>query len=121
MCTSCGNHSCNNCQTTGVSHNWYTTQTCSPCSTTKVCKKSIPAECTFYTGSNLTALGLTSNINLETIFQALNVVLTTSQNTAILNAATQATKNANILLALNDINTRLNALEGGTPNPPYII
>lgn len=119
-CSSCGSPSpcsCNTCHS-GFSFNWYTTDglPCNPCSNTQVCKTQHKAFCTYYHGPELTALGLTTNINIELILTQISLAIQTLQN-----AITQQNlKNANILTALNDLNARLN-LEAGTSNPPYTI
>lgn len=66
--------------------------------------------CTLYLGPNLTNTGINTNDNLRVVLQKLDAI-----------KAIQDTKNANILAALNDINDRLNTLEGGTPHAPYTL
>jgi hypothetical protein len=72
--------------------------------------------CVLYLGSNLTNTGINQNDTLRTILAKLDALF-----------AIQATKNANILAALNDINDRLNVVEtenatpGGGSHPPYTL
>jgi hypothetical protein len=120
MCVTCGYSICN-CPSVTYSQNWYNTQSCTPCSTTEVCKKNIPAKCTFYKGSNLANLGLTTNINIELILYTIDLLIGSLNSNRTLDNAAQVTKNTNILTALNDINDRLNTLEGGAPHDPYTI
>lgn len=119
MCTQCGYSVCN-CYNTNYSTNWYRVDTCAPCSTTEVCKKVIPAKCTFYKGSNLSDLGLTTDVNVQAVLYAINVVVGEIKASILLNKNSQQDTNANILAALNDINSRLNVLEGGS-HPAYTI
>jgi hypothetical protein len=65
--------------------------------------------CVLYTGSNLTNTGINQNDDLNTILGKLDAI-----------KAIQDTKNTNILAALNDINDRLNVLEGGS-HAPYTL
>ena len=65
--------------------------------------------CILYLGSNLTNTGINQNDTLRTILQKLDALF-----------AIQATKNTNILAALNDINSRLNVLEGSS-HAPYTL
>lgn len=112
MCYNCGYSVCN-CPNVSYNSNWFNTTNCAPCSSTEVCKKAIPAKCTFYKGSNLTNLGLLTNVNIEL------VLFTIDQLFGSLSGETIITK-SNILTALNDINDRLNVLEGAS-HPPYVI
>lgn len=72
--------------------------------------------CIIYTGSNLTSTGINQNDTLRQILVKLDTLF-----------AIQATKNANILAALNDINDRLNVVEtengtpGGGSHAPYTL
>ena len=76
------------------------------------------AKCVIYTGSNLVNTGINQNDTLEVILQKLDALF-----------AIQATKNTNILTALNDLNSRVNALElavippipGGGAHAPYTL
>lgn len=117
MCNTCGQSICQ-CTPT-YSYNWYNTdgQPCTTCSSTPICAKQIPAKCTIYNGVNLAGLSLSSPIDIETVIATIDVVI---NNIQILNQE-QAAKNINILANLNDINTRLNTLAGGTPHDPYTI
>lgn len=74
------------------------------------CIDVIKGICVLYTGQNLTSTGINQNDNLNLILQKLDAL-----------KAIQDTKNTNILTALNDINTRLNALESGTDHTPYTL
>lgn len=80
------------------------------------CIDVIKGICVLYTGSNLTNTGINQNDTLNAILAKLDALF-----------LIQATKNANILLALNDLNTRVNALEteasipGGGSHPPYTL
>lgn len=65
------------------------------------CIDIIKGVCMMYTGANLTSLGISQYDDLDTILIKLNAV-----------KVVQDTKNANILIALNDINTRLNIITG---------
>jgi hypothetical protein len=69
--------------------------------------------CVIYAGAgavNLVNTGINVNDTLTTILQKLDAIF-----------AIQAAKNTNILAALNDLNTRVNTLAGGTPHPPYTL
>jgi len=120
MCISCGY---NPCQCVPVySYNWYNTPDlpCNPCSATVVCKKKIPAVCTYYNGPNLTGIGLTTNVNLETITATISTIIG-ALNTAVNNQITaQAVINAQILANFNDINARIVAITG-IPHEDYVI
>ena len=70
------------------------------------CLDLIKGLCVIYTGSNLTNTGINVNDTLNAILVKLDALF-----------AIQATKNTNILAALNDINDRLNTLEGGSQDP----
>lgn len=74
------------------------------------CIDVIKGICVLYTGSNLTNTGINQNDTLNTILSKLDVL-----------QQTQATKNTNILAALNSINDRLNALESGPDHAPYTL
>lgn len=121
MCNNCGINPCS-CQQPNYSYNWFNTENypCNPCSTTQVCKKRIPAKCTFYEGPNLANLGLTSPSNLEAIVLATDQVLGLLKDVQLLGTSTQNTVNVNILIALNNINARLNVLESSS-HPAYVI
>jgi hypothetical protein len=118
MCQRCGNSACT-CNTPVYSYNWYNidNQPCSTCSDTTVCKKKVPAKCSIYNGTLLTELNLDAGANVEEILAAINTILGNYANSD----TSQTYKNNNILAALNDINDRLNALEGGTAHAPYTI
>lgn len=74
------------------------------------CIDVVKGTCLLYTGSNLTNTGINQNDDFNTVIAKLDAI-----------KAIQDTKNANILIALNDINDRLNALEIGVDHPPYTI
>lgn len=122
MCVNCGYNPCS-CSIVNYSFNWQNTDgyPCNPCSTTDYCIKKIPAKCTIYKGPNLANIGLGSDISVELILSVMDIAIGNAAIAAALDKANQTIKNANILLALNDINTRLNTLAGGTPHVPYII
>jgi hypothetical protein len=87
-----------------------TQESCSHQSPCNGCVDIHKGECTQYTGSNLTNTGINKFDTLNTILQKLDAI-----------KAIQDTKNANILSALNDINARLNILEGGSHAPYTLI
>lgn len=122
MCTNCGYNYCQ-CSNPTYSFNWQNTDgyPCNPCSTVDTCLKKIPAKCTIYKGPNLANIGLANDISVELILSVMDVAIGNLKTQATLDKADQAVKNANILAALNSINTRLNTLAGGTPHAPYII
>lgn len=82
------------------------------------CPDIIRGPCLWYTGTNLTNTGINQNDNFNLIIQKLDALF-----------AIQATKNTNILAALNDLNDRVNALElavippipGGGVHPDYTL
>lgn len=74
------------------------------------CLDIIKGLCVNYTGSNLVNTGINQNDNLNVILGKLDALF-----------ALQNTKNTNILAALNDINSRLNALESGPDHAPYTL
>lgn len=74
------------------------------------CLDTIKGICVLYTGSNLVNTGINQNDTLNAILVKLDALF-----------AIQTTKNTNILAALNDINDRLNDLEGGPDHPPYTL
>lgn len=120
MPCSCGYNPCS-CIEPVYSYNWYPTANCNPCLPSTVCKKTIPAKCVLFNGPTLANLNLTSPNNIELILNTIDVVIGSIKATALLNNNNESLKNANILLALNNINARLNAIEGGTPKPNYVI
>ena len=74
--------------------------------------------CVLYQGGNLVNTGINNNDTLRTILSKLDALF-----------AIQNTKNTNILTALNNLNSRVNALElavippipGGGAHPPYTL
>ncbi len=108
-CNSCGYSPCQ--CTPQYAYNWFNTSNypCNPCSTTTVCKKTIPGKCTIYGGPNLTGLGLTTGMSVDVVLAAISVII-----------AEQTVTNANILTALNDINDRINVIDSGS-HAPYVI
>lgn len=94
-----GNH-----QSSNISSNCGHPQACNGC------LDIIKSECVQYTGSNLGNLLIDKYDDLSTILPILDEAYRVQQ-----------IKNTNILTALNDINTRLNALEGGPDHAPYTI
>ena len=121
MCYNCGYNPCH-CSNTTYPNNWFTVplQSCDPCDTTDVCKRTFPAKCTIYNGPNLTGFSLTTNINIELILATASTLLSSLQQTIEDNQVEQGVKNTNILTALNDINTRINSITGGS-HPAYTI
>jgi hypothetical protein len=117
MCQICGQSNCS-CDK-HYSFNWYNIddQPCTSCGTSTVCKKKIPAKCSIYHGAILSALNLEEGANVEEILEAINTLL----ENATTNKAIQEQKNNTIVAALNDINSRINALAGGTPHADYTI
>lgn len=100
---------------TNISSPSYQTQTTEPvsCSHQQDCNGCVDAVksiCVIYTGLNLVSTGINTNDNLEDILVKLDAI-----------KAIQDVKNANILVALNDINDRLNALESGSDHDPYTL
>lgn len=67
-------------------------------------------KCVIYTGTNLLNTGINQNDTLDQVLLKIDTVI-----------GIQNQKNANILAALNDINTRINTLAGGTPHAPYTL
>ncbi len=80
------------------------------------CLDIIKGQCVRYTGANLGNTGINQNDTLNLILQKIDAVF-----------AVQNTKNTNLLAAINDLNTRTNALEtdagipGGGSHPPYTL
>ena len=114
MCHRCGNNYCS-CGNPNYSFNWMSTENypCNPCSVTNVCKKKIPAKCTIYNGPALSFLELPTGTDIEVILSSIDSALQSISEA-------QELKNINILTVLNDINDRLNVIEGNT-HPPYQI
>ncbi len=73
------------------------------------CVDVIKGICVLYTGSNLTNTGINQNDTLNTALAKLDALF-----------AIQATKNNNILAALNDINSRINVIDSGS-HAPYTL
>lgn len=121
MCTNCGYSPCG-CSKPNYSSNWFNVDAypCNPCIQTTVCKKVVPAICVEYKGPILDQLNLDSPARVETILAALNIVLGEIKESVTLESDTSETTAANILVALNDINSRLNVLEGAS-HAPYVI
>lgn len=113
-CNRCGHTHCS-CGQQQYTYNWYNIDNypCNPCSTVNVCKKKIPAACTFYNGPALTFFNLGTNISIEQVIAAFATAIQTLQTE-------NAAKNANIQTALNDINARINLIDGGS-HPNYVI
>lgn len=80
------------------------------------CLDLIKGECIRYTGANLVNTGINKNDDLNVVLAKIDALF-----------LLQNTKNTNILAALNDLNTRVNALEtdagipGGGSHPPYTL
>lgn len=92
------------------SNNPGNSQACGHQQSCNQCLDIVKDVCIYYLGSNLTSTGINTNDNLRVVIQKLDAI-----------KAIQDTKNSNILAALNDINDRLNALEGGPDHPPYTL
>lgn len=67
-------------------------------------------KCVIYTGTNLVNTGINQNDTLDVALAKIDTVI-----------SIQNQKFTNILAALNDINTRINTLAGGTPHAPYTL
>lgn len=117
MCQTCGYSICQCNQT--YNYNWYNTAglPCTTCPGTIVCAKKVPAKCTIYNGVNLDAIGEVTNTDVEIIIASINSVIGNLQ----VADQQQGLTNAAILVILNDINTRLNALEGGPDHAAYTL
>ena len=117
MCQTCGQTLCS-CDKT-YQFNWYNIndQPCTSCGDATVCKKKIPAKCTIYNGTLLSSINLEAGANVEQILAAIDAILSNISTSGMV----QTTKNNSILDALNSINARLNALEGGTAHADYTI
>ena len=74
------------------------------------CLEIIKSSCIAYEGSNLVNLGVNKNDTLKDILVILNAIKLSQDN-----------KFAKILLNLNDINSRINVITGGTPHVPYTL
>lgn len=74
------------------------------------CLEVIKSECIKYTGSNIVGIGVNQNDTLSEILVKLNTL-----------KSIQDAKNTNLLSAINDINTRINTIAGGTPHAPYTL
>lgn len=100
-------------------YNWFPTSNypCNPCTTQEVCAKTIPSQCVGYDGANLSNLNLSAPVSLKVIVQKIDTEIGALKQQNALDAVTKA----NIQAALNDINNRLNTIEGGTPHAPYVI
>lgn len=99
--------------------NYMNPNTNNPCGHQQACNDCldiIKGICVTYTGANLTNTGINQNDTLNALLVKLDALF-----------AVQATKNDNILAALNDLNTRVNVLEtdagipGGGVHPPYTL
>lgn len=104
-------YKCNSTQGVYSANVWNSSAT-TPCGHQQSCNGCIDitkGECIMYTGSNLTNTGINKHDDLNAILAKLDAI-----------KAIQDTKNNSILNALNDINSRLNALEGGT-HAPYTL
>lgn len=111
MCINCGNSYCSGCNNSYTA-NWFNTYglPCVDCDPIVTCKRKQPSLCVVYNGPNLP----NTNINLN---DSLNDILLKLDNIK----QTQDLKNAKLLANINDINTRLNTLEGGTAHDPYTL
>lgn len=114
------NCNCSSNQGIYSSNAWYGTPTSSNfCGHQQACNGCIDIVkdiCIRYTKPNLTNTGINQNDTLDVILQKLDAL-----------KALQDTTNANILIALNDLNDRVNALEtdasipGGGSHADYVI
>lgn len=95
---------CINCNDS-TSYNWFNTDSlpCTDCDPIIVCKRKIYSLCVTYGGPNLSNLGINKGDSLDDILQKLDNIKQAQDN-----------KNTKLLANINDINTRLNVLEGGT-------
>lgn len=66
--------------------------------------------CVLYTGTNLTSTGINQNDTLNAILVKLDAI-----------KGIQDLKNNKLLANINDLNDRVNTLEGGTPHAPYTL
>lgn len=94
---------------------WNVNSTACPsdCGSTRPCNGCvdiIKGLCVLYTDVNLVNTGINKNDDLNAIIKKLDAI-----------KKTQDDKNAKILEALNDINSRLNALENSTHAPYTLI
>lgn len=96
----CGGYSGSYLNTTNIPVDCVHPQTCNGC------LDIIKSECIRYTGSNLSALGINQNDTLSAILVKLDALKTI-----------QDTKNTNLLIAINSLNTRLNTSTGGSYAP----
>lgn len=113
MCNTCGQNTCNcNCNSSNstYNYNWFNTDglPCTDCDPVVVCQRKIYSLCVKYNGPNLTNLGINTNDSLNDILLKLDNI-----------KQTQDLLNAKLLANINDLNTRLNTLAGGTPHDPY--
>lgn len=84
------------------------TQSCGHPSPCNGCVDTPKGSCVLYTGANKINTGINKYDTLDTIIGKLDAI-----------KAIHDTKFTNALLAINDLNTRLNALESGTDHAPY--
>lgn len=99
----CGGYTGSYLNTTTLPINCGHTQACNGC------LDIIKSECIRYTGPSLPALGIDQNDTLSIILSKLNSLKTI-----------QDTKNSNLLAAINNLNTRLNASTGSS-HAPYTL
>lgn len=113
-CSRCGNSYCS-CGKQDYTYNWYNVDnySCNPCSTIDVCKKKVPAKCTFYNGPALPFFNLGTNVSIEDVIVAFATAIQAIQGT-------HSSKTVNVQAALDNINERLNNIEGGN-HPSHIL
>lgn len=115
MCQNCGYNICN-CVNPMYTQNWFNIDNypCNPCNATEICKKTIPSQCVGYDGVNLSNINLIAPTNLKAIVQKIDSEIGNLKSF-------DSTLKSSLQTILNDINDRLNALEGGTPHDPYTL
>lgn len=116
MCDFCQDNNSNNNWGSYVTNIWNPNSnqpgnmySCTPQRPCNGCINIIKGECVLYTGTNLTNLGIATNDDFNTVLAKLDEI-----------KRIQDLKNANILLALNDLNDRL-VTESGIDHDPYVL
>lgn len=115
------NHGCTPCNSCNSCGKCACECTCSlPDYDNEGCLTQQPTDCAFWSGNAYPGLSIVKG---ELLTSVLNKVLTILLEDPANNVSTFEdidTKFTNVLIALNNINTRLNAIEGST-HPPYTI